>query len=723
MEPLREPAAEERDLDELLAETCEDAWAELESAAAERRETSEGRAQPGRKRQAAQPTAAFRDAHGNLFEEEAEGAGGSSSSSAAPETRGEKRGPPPESWLQAGESRKTGRLGAVAAYAAAARQPTCSDTTETELLDAHAQHALLRPVYDSASGVELKPDLVRAARHEELDEIAKHRVYRKVLRQLARDRGKRVIGTGWVDLNKGDEANPNYRSRLVAKELRAFAPFAATDGLFAATPPTASLNLLLSMLCTRRSRRGLPLKLCFLDVRRAYFYAAATEEVYVELPPEDREPGKDLVGLLEKSLYGTRSGAHNWQLQLGKDLTKLHYTQAKGSPCLFWHKKEDAALVVFGDDMWLLADQVSLDTLKPQLHATYTLKEQGTLGPEKGDAKSVRSLNKLVRWLDGVGVELEADPRHAELIISELGLTEAKPVATPGTKQPAAEGDEEPLTDQGEVTAYRGISARGLYLSADRPELRFAVKELSRRMAKPTRGDLKELKRLGRYLRGRPRLVQTFRLQGEAAGERNPRGLYAPVDSNWADCRETRKSTSGGALRHGAHTLAAWSVTQAVQALSSGEAELYAILRGTVEALGLAATAEELGFTFEQPPRVGSDSSAARSVASRHGLGKLKHLELKHLWVQDATRRGRVTLGKELSEDNPADLLTKHLAEEKASRFLEKLGFSFRDGRAAEAPNLAKGAAARRVASVVLAEAVVPMDHRQPGVHRKVAPG
>ena len=75
---------------------------------------------------------------------------------------------------------------------------------------------------------------------------------------------------------------------------------------------------------------------------------------------------------------------------------------------------------------------------------------------------------------------------------------------------------------------------------------------------------------------------------------------------------------------------------------------------------------------------MGSDSSAARSVASRYGLGKLKHLELKHLWVQDATRRGRVTLGKELSEDNPADLLTKHLAEEKASRFLEKLRASWR---------------------------------------------
>ena len=242
-----------------------------------------------------------------------------------------------------------------------------------------------------------------------------------------------------MDLSKGDVERPSYRSRLVAKELRAFNPFAATDDLFAATPPTEAQNMLLSMLCTRRSKRGLSLKLCFLDVRRAYFYARATEEVYVELPPELREEGKDLVGLLLKSLYGTRSGSRNWQLQLGKDLTSsaLGFKQARGSPCLYYHSGEDAHLVAFGDDLWLLADQPGLDALKPKLHKTYTLKEQGTLGPEAGDDKVVRSLNRLIRYVDGVGVELEADPRHAELIVSELGLAEARAVSTPGAKEEA----------------------------------------------------------------------------------------------------------------------------------------------------------------------------------------------------------------------------------------------------------------------------------------------
>ena len=137
--------------------------------------------------------------------------------------------------------------------------------------------------------------------------------------------------------------------------------------------------------------------------------------------PERREQGKDEVGLLLKSVYGTRSGSRSLQLQLGKGLTgpALEFAQAKGSPCSSYHEGEDAHLVAFGDDLWLLADQAGLDARKPKLHKTYTLKEQGTLGPEASDDKVVRSLNRVIRYVDGVGVELEADPRHAELIVSE----------------------------------------------------------------------------------------------------------------------------------------------------------------------------------------------------------------------------------------------------------------------------------------------------------------
>ena len=59
------------------------------------------------------------------------------------------------------------------------------------------------------------------------------------------------------------------------------------------------------------------------------------------------------------------------------------------------------------------------------------------------------------------------------------------------------------------------------------------------------------------------------------------------TDSDWAGCRRSRKSSSGGAIMRGTHCLKTWSKTQALIAKSSGEAELYAVVKGAAEALGM----------------------------------------------------------------------------------------------------------------------------------------
>ena len=157
-------------------------------------------------------------------------------------------------------------------------------------------------------------------------------------------------------------------------------------------------------------------------------------------------------------------------------------------------------------------------------------------------------------------------------------------------------------------------------------------------------------------------------------------------------------------MRHGAHLLAPWRVTQAIHALSSGEAEFYALLKGSVEALGLSAVAEERDLEFAAP-RVGSDASAARGMAARHGLGKVKHLELKHLWVQEAVRAKRIVVVKEHTTTNLADLMTKNLPEAATLAHLETAGCEFREGRPEGAPLLEEGAVHQRIALVVLGAA------------------
>ena len=94
-------------------------------------------------------------------------------------------------------------------------------------------------------------------------------------------------------------------------------------------------------------------------------------------------------------------------------------------------------------------------------------------------------------------------------------------------------------------------------------------------------------------------------------------------------------------------------------ALASAEAELYALSTVIMECKGVASFLEELG---EYPIIEGHcDATATIAIASRLGLAKLKHIEIRHLWLQDEVREGRLVLHKIPSADNPADILTKIL--------------------------------------------------------------
>ena len=104
---------------------------------------------------------------------------------------------------------------------------------------------------------------------EELGELAKHKVYEEVpLDECWKATGKPPIGTRWVDVNKGDDQNPDYRSRLVAQEINNH----KREDLFAATPPLEAKKILMSLAVTegvgyQRGSKEKGQKLDFIDVR------------------------------------------------------------------------------------------------------------------------------------------------------------------------------------------------------------------------------------------------------------------------------------------------------------------------------------------------------------------------------------------------------------------------------------------------------------------------
>ena len=134
------------------------------------------------------------------------------------------------------------------------------------------------------------------------------------------------------------------------------------------------------------------------------------------------------------------------------------------------------------------------------------------------------------------------------------------------------------------------------------------------------------MKRLARYLKGRPRMVWEYRWQGVEH-------INAYSDSDWAGCKRTARSTSGGIILRGSHHIKSWSATQKRVTLSSAEAELGALVKTTTETIGVLQMVESLGRSLEGEIFV--DSSAALAVVARKGCGKLRHVRVGQLWIQE----------------------------------------------------------------------------------------
>ena len=136
----------------------------------------------------------------------------------------------------------------------------------------------------------------------------------------------------------------------------------------------------------------------------------------------------------------------------------------------------------------------------------------------------------------------------------------------------------------------------------------------------------------------------------------------------------------------GIHCVKTYSLTQDTIALSSCESEFYGIVKAAAQGLGIKGLLMDIGLSMKL--RVNTDSSAAKSIASRRGCGKVRHLEVRELWLQDRVAKGELQVKKVRGEDNLADILTKHVGREILDKHMTSAGYERRTGRHWLSPTL-----------------------------------
>ena len=487
--------------------------------------------------------------------------------------------------------------------------------------------------YDDVTGKMVPGHLVRAARQEEIKFLNTFPVYKKVPEVNAK--GKERVSVRWCDVNKGDRDNMVIRSMF-------FTRFRPADGAMDGSW-TSSCSC-----WTYPEHISTP---------------PAVRELYITLPDEDATPG--MVGQLLRTLCGTRDAAHEWDDFAKTKISALGYQVGMSNPCLYVHGTEPSIGWRHGDDILFAGEEEFVDSVYDKLKGEMIIKKRALLGFAEKDDKHCTILNRLIDFTVGEDVPVityEPDPRHVDLLLEHMGLEGAKVkgVSTPGEKF-GMYYDETEL-EKSSVTLYRSCVMR----------LQFCANRLARGMAKPTRGHWNRLKRAVRYLKMHGRWVRMV------------------TDSDWAGDKIDRKSVSCVVTLIGGHCIRCQTATQTVPALSSGEAEYVGNVKGGSVGIGMQSMARDFGD--ERVVRIATASSASKGIASRLGLGKIRHLDTGLLWLQHHVRRKVLQLVKTAGNGNPADIGTKDLAEKDMKRIMVKLGFQERTRRHPKALCISGGA-------------------------------
>ncbi|UYV78589.1 hypothetical protein LAZ67_16002081 [Cordylochernes scorpioides] len=304
-----------------------------------------------------------------------------------------------------------------------------------------------------------------------------------------------------------------------------------------------------------------------MDVKSAYLNAPLHETVYMELPESslNHENSSNEVCLPNKSIYGLKQSGHEWNEKLDQILTSIGLEHSRMDPYVYFSK--DIILGVYVDDLLVTTSSVeSYVKFKSSIQGEVDIKDLG----EVSGLLSVR----IKRNKDS---NLELDQTHyIEEILKEYGMEHAKEASTP--------------LDPGIFTKGPGGKEANT-----RPDIAYAVSYLSKFNSSPLQQHWNAVKHLFIYLKKTKDLKLVFSKTGKK--------LAAFADADWGSDKEDRKSYSGYIFVLGRVAISWCSRKQKCVALSTAEAEYYAMCEAAKEALWFTSFMEEIGVGgFKESP-------------------------------------------------------------------------------------------------------------------------
>ncbi|KAI3785937.1 hypothetical protein L1987_45063 [Smallanthus sonchifolius] len=472
---------------------------------------------------------------------------------------------------------------------------------------------------------------------------------------VPRPSSSNIVGSKWVFRIKyhSDGTIERYKARLVAQGFTQI-PGLDYSHTFSPVVKASTIRIVLSLAVLNNW------KLHQLDVKNAFLNGNLNETVFMEQPPGFTNPQyPNHVCKLSKALYGLKQAPRAWFQRLSTFLLSYGFECSRADTSLFVLRKDSCImyLLVYVDDLILAGnDENVIHTFISHLHHEFAIKDLGDLSYFLG--------LEVVYTTTGLFL---TQVKYAKDILLRAQLCEAKPVGTPLAPHESFTADGMPYSDP---TLYRSLVGALQYLTITRPDLSYAVNQLSQFLHKPTVDHFRAVKRLLRYVKGTLSFGLTY-------SRPHKYSVIGFSDADWARCLDTRRSTYGYSIFLGGN-LVSWSAKkQPTVSRSSCESEYRAMANTAAELVWITHLLRELhALPPDRPTLLCDNKSALFMTQNPVSHKRAKHIDLDYHFIRELVNSGKLYTKFVSTNLQVADIFTKSLprAQFEAFRTMLRLG-------------------------------------------------
>lgn len=462
-----------------------------------------------------------------------------------------------------------------------------------------------------------------------------------------------ISSTRWVfDVKFGPDGRiDRFKARLVARgNEQSNDDF---DETFAPVFRLESLRILIAIAV----QYGMAAHL--LDAQNAFVGSDLDKPNCMEIPQglQDFDPDASPNGMvleLRKSLYGLRQSAYLWHQKITAILKKIGFAPITADPSVFINGR-GLIVAIYVDDIIIFSKSVAqINAVKGKLKGFHPMVDSGEVS---------KLLGIRFTWKDG-SARLDQEV-YAQQILDEFGMAECKSASTPLSPSVQLTSEESNKLDRKDHKQFRRLIGRLTFLvTATRPDIAFAVNQLSQYLAGPRKIHLEAAKHVLRYVKGTIDFGLTFSAKGSHLS-----GLTAYADSAYANSAKSRSTTGYIFFING--TPISWtSKKQSLTAQSSTEAEYMAVAEAAKQAIWIRHFLYSTGkgsMYHGSPTVIYEDNQGAIKIADNPvNHPKTKHIAVRYHAIRDHISNGEISLEYLSTDKMIADGLTKvtnHVAQ------------------------------------------------------------